>query len=78
MAVDHLIRYWENALRQPLGIKINTSDRVLLRQQLYRARDGLANKEDFKGLTVTLPKTPKNQIWIIHRERANAAGRSSS
>lgn len=72
MAVDHLIKYWENALKQPRGIKVEVSDRGLLRQQLYRARDGMPNKELFKGLAVVLPKEPKNVLWIVHKEQGDA------
>lgn len=72
--MSDLLRYWQQALKQPQGIKVKVSDRVLFRQQLYRARDNSDDKPIYMGLTISFPKTPDNELWIVHREQENADG----
>lgn len=67
-----LLQYWRQALLQPYGVYIKVSDRVLLRQQLYRARDAAPNKEEFMGISVMMPKKPKDQLWLVKKEHSDA------
>lgn len=67
--MSDLLRYWAQALRQSRGVKIKVSDRTLLRQQLYRAREASEDKADYKGLAVVFPKVPKDELWIVHKEQ---------
>ena len=52
---------WTRALASPIGIVITTNDRVLLRQQLYRARPS----EDF---SIAFPEK-EDELWIVRRVR---------
>ena len=68
--MSDLLKYWTQALHQPLGLKIKVSDRVLFRQQLYRARDSVENKADYMVLAVMLPKVPKDEVWLVKKEHS--------
>ena len=52
---------WTRALSSPVGIAVTTDDRVLLRQQLYRARPN----DDF---SLAFPEK-EDEIWIVRRVR---------
>lgn len=67
MAVDHLLQYWQQALKQPRGLRVKVSDRTLFRQQLYRARDGADDKAEYMGIAVMFPKNPKDEVWLVHK-----------
>lgn len=64
-----LLAMWNNALAVRKGISIHTNDRVLLRQQLYRVRDGLnpEDKEPFMSLAVVFPNTD-GVLWIVKKD----------
>lgn len=66
----NLLDYWNRALTMPYGLYVSVSDRVLFRQQLYRARDSAPNKEDYMGIAVMLPKAQKTHVWLVKKEHS--------
>lgn len=71
--MSDLLRYWDQALTQPHGVKIKVSDRVLFRQQLYRARDASGEKAKYAGLGIIFPNID-GQLYIVHKEQEDADG----
>lgn len=63
----HLIALWQQALKQPAGLAIPTDDRLLLKQQLYRAR-AASDITELGNLAIVMPETPENEIWIVRRD----------
>ena len=61
-----LVKYWEQAAKQPHGLRIKTNDRGLLRQQLYRARD-MYSSGQYALLSIALPQE-KDQLWIVRKD----------
>ena len=66
--MSDLLHYWNQASKQPHGIKISSSDRNLLRQQLYRARDK-EGEEQYKGLSIIFPASDDKALYIVHSEQ---------
>lgn len=60
-----LVDYWLLALRSKDGVLIETDNRMLLRQHLYRAR-AEANNPDLESIVLVLPEQ-SNQIWLVHK-----------
>lgn len=60
---DELLGLWKLALDSPHGIEVTTDDRLLLRQQLYRAR-AAEPTEMFDNLAIAMIKDP-TVLWII-------------
>ncbi len=64
---------WHRALREVVGLSIETDDRALLRQQLYRVRTE-ADDDNLAGLVIIFP-IQEGELWIVHSnaaERINA------
>jgi hypothetical protein len=63
---------WQRALVARVGIAVSTSDRVLLRQQLYRFRAdaGDARLDDF---VLVFPKED-SELWIVRKGADAPAG----
>ena len=62
-----LLEYWYMALKAEVGIKIATSDRILLRQQLYRARAEAGQPSELGTIVIQLPAEPENELWMVRR-----------
>jgi hypothetical protein len=62
---DPLCDLWQTALDAEVGICIETDDRGLLRQHLYRAR-ALADNPKFENITMILPEK-ENEIWLVKK-----------
>jgi len=60
------LELWLTALKSPNGICIETNDRQLLRQQLYRIRSEAKNAL-LDGLTIVLVRE-ETELWIIHKD----------
>lgn len=61
------LELWLLALKSPNGICIETNDRQLLRQQLYRVRKEEANPL-LDAMTVVFP-VKEVELWITHKEK---------
>jgi len=61
-----LLEYWQKALTLETGLAIETDDRVLLRQQLYRARGEAADPE-LEQLVIIFPMA-ENKLWIVRKD----------
>lgn len=62
-AHEDLYHYWYEALREPYGVKIETSDVHLLARRLPKAREDLAMPE-LAGLRIL--KMSPTEAWIVH------------
>ena len=60
-----LVDLWLKALRSEFGLAIETDNRMLLRQHLYRARSE-ANRPELDSIVLMLPEQ-SNQIWLVHK-----------
>ena len=60
---------WLKALRSKNGVLIETDNRMLLRQHLYRARAELNNPE-LDSIVIVLPEQA-NQIWLVHKDASS-------
>ena len=69
--MDPLCDLWQAALDSEIGICIETDDRGLLRQHLYRAR-ALSNNPKFEDVSMILPEK-EDEIWLV-RKNANGSG----
>lgn len=63
---DEYLAIWRRATREPVGLRIVTDNRVLLRHYLWVARRE-SGSTDFLGFIVTLPQSPTNEVWIIKK-----------
>jgi DNA-binding phage protein len=70
-SIDPLCALWQAAVDSEVGIGIQTDDRGLLRQHLYRARS-LADNPAFEQITMVLPEK-ENEIWLV-KKNANSSG----
>ena len=61
-----LLDLWNRALKSEVGISIQTDNRTLLRQHLYRAR---ADSGDPKldDLVMIMPEQ-EDEIWLVHKD----------
>jgi hypothetical protein len=66
-----LLDLWLTALKSRVGISIQTDNRALLRNHLYRAR---AEAEDPKldAIIVLLP-AKEDEIWLVRKDVDEAA-----
>lgn len=63
---QELLGYWQEAKGQEYGLRVETPDRKLLSQQLYRART-LYGQPDFDHLAIIMPEG-KEELWIVKRD----------
>jgi len=61
-----LIELWQAAVEAEVGIAIETDNRQLLRQHLYRARAEAENPE-FDDIVMILPDN-ETEIWLVHKD----------
>ena len=61
-----LLDFWHAALELPVGLSIKSTDRKLLQQQLYRARQasGIAAYETLRSAH----PDKEGEIWILKKE----------
>jgi hypothetical protein len=63
-----LIELWYAALREPIGIKVQTNDAERMKTSLYLARKQAEEPELAKLMIQTSPLNPKGEVFITHRE----------
>jgi len=61
-----LTELWMAALKSKVGISIETDNRALLRQHLYRARAEL-NDPSLDDLVMLMPEK-ETEIWLVHKD----------
>lgn len=61
-----LLDLWLKALRSKVGISIQTDNRGLLRNHLYRAR-AEAKDPKLDSLIMILP-VKEDEIWLVHKD----------
>lgn len=61
-----LVEFWMAALKAEVGISIETDNRALLRQHLYRARAEL-NDPSLDDIVMLLPEK-ETEIWLVHKD----------
>lgn len=60
------LELWLTAIKSPKGIIIDTNDRTLLRNQLYKVRREAKNPI-LDIVCIIFPKEPKTELWIVHK-----------
>jgi hypothetical protein len=76
-SVDPLCALWQTALEAEVGICIETDDRGLLRQHLYRAR-ALMDNPAYENITMILPEK-EDEIWLVKKHAGgNGAARKGN
>lgn len=70
LGIKFHLALWRMAEASPLGIRITTDDRDLLRQQLYRAR---AEAGGFQDVVIIYPKQ-EGQLLLVHRDADERGG----
>lgn len=63
-----MLEWWYEALHEPVGIILLTSDRHRLMNQLYAARVDAGKPEELAGLSICMSPTAENELWILHRK----------
>jgi len=71
MGLSILHNFWDAALKAEVGIAIQTDNRGLLRQHLYRCRAEL-NDPKLDKLSILLPEK-EDELWIVHNESTGGA-----
>jgi len=61
-----LLELWMAALKAEVGISIETDNRALLRQHLYRAR-AESNDPSLDGIVMVMPEK-ETEIWLVHKD----------
>jgi hypothetical protein len=61
-----LIELWQAAVDAEVGIAVETDNRQLLRQHLYRARVEAQNPE-YDDIVMILPDNG-SEIWLVHKD----------
>lgn len=61
-----LLDLWHAALKSRVGISIQTDNRPLLRNHLYRAR-AEAKDPKLDTIILTLP-AKEDEIWLVHKD----------
>jgi hypothetical protein len=61
-----LLYLWIEALNSKVGISIQTDNRTILRQHLYRAR-AEAKDPKLDSITMILPEK-EDEIWLVHKD----------
>jgi hypothetical protein len=64
-----LLDLWITALKSKVGISIQTDNRTLLRQHLYRARAEAKNPK-LDELVMLIP-AKEDEIWLVHKDADN-------
>ena len=64
------IDMWLAALRSPYGKAIGSTNRMLLRQHLYKARLAAKNPE-LDSMIMLLPEQA-DEIWLVHKHATDA------
>lgn len=67
-----MLKLWQEALKEKIGICINTNDRKLMQQQLYRVR-AEANDPELDKLTIVLPEN-EDELWLVHKDAQGSIG----
>lgn len=57
------MKLWEAASKVKVGLAVETDDRKVLQQQLYRARAELGGYDD---IVIVVPAT-EGELWLVHR-----------
>ena len=64
--IEELTILLYEALENPLGLLVTTTNPDTLRQKLYQARK---MDETFASLSFVIsPEHPESQLWIVHRK----------
>jgi hypothetical protein len=66
-----LLDLWLTALKSKYGVSIQTDNRLLLRQHLYKARME-ASKPELESIVMMLPEQ-SDELWLVHKH-ADSAG----
>lgn len=61
-----LIDLWITALKDEVGIAVQTDNRAQMRQHLYRAR-AEANNPELDDIVMILPDI-EDEIWLVHKD----------
>lgn len=61
-----LLEFWETALKSEVGIAIQTDNRALLRNHLYRAR-AEANNPELDQVVMILPER-EDELWLVRKD----------
>lgn len=65
--IEPLLEWWFQALNEPVGIILKTSDRTRLTAKLYAARAAHSNPQELAGLSIAMSPTALDELWIIHQ-----------
>lgn len=66
---DDTLRFFlQEALDSPMGVVVETNERILLRNKLYAVRR--SHKPLFDGLSIVLPPA-QGELWIVKKEPAD-------
>jgi hypothetical protein len=67
-----LLDLWYAALKSKVGISIQTDNRSLLRQHLYKAR---AEAQDAKldAIVMIVPEK-EDELWLVHKDADGGGG----
>lgn len=72
--MPNMLDYWLEALSAPdagIAIKTHPEDRKIVTNQLYAAR-GEAEDTRLEELVVSVPQEPKDEVWVVKREKSKA------
>lgn len=61
-----LLEFWEAALKSAVGIAIQTDNRNVLRNHLYKAR-AEANNPELDQIVMILPER-EDEIWLVKKD----------
>jgi hypothetical protein len=62
-----LLELWLQALHEPVGIVVETTNRTTLMNRLYEARKEYQDREALMGLSICVSPMSENELWIIHQ-----------
>lgn len=65
-STDELIAIWSAANEVDIGIRIKTTERKLLQQQLYRARSELGD-DRFNHIVIVMPQE-EDELILVRRD----------
>lgn len=61
------LELWFEALHEPIGIVVQTTNRTVLMNRLYKARSEYQSPEDLAGLSIVMSPVSDKELWIIHK-----------
>lgn len=61
-----LLDLWLAAFKSPYGVAIQTDNRMLLRQHLYKARLE-SDKPELESMMMVLPEQA-DELWLVHKD----------